>query len=106
MTRYSTPSASTIRGSCSVFWQRSAGGCRRWKTPTPSWSPLTTAQTERAVQAIRSIFPDEMLSNPLASPGSGALFKVGNLSGINTLLHTYVLWLAHAGRSNDTPANR
>ena len=62
----------------------------------------TAEQAERARQAIGSLFPDAMLSDPLASPGGGALFKVVSLSGVNTLIHTYVLWLAFAGRLNDT----
>ncbi len=61
---------------------------------------VTTAHEQRAQQAIASLFPKEILAHPSASPG-GHFYKSGNLPGIYDLTHTYVMWLAFAGRFHD-----
>jgi DNA-binding CsgD family transcriptional regulator len=52
---------------------------------------------ERARQAIASLFPEEIFTHPRVTSG-GLLIKIGVLPDVNALTHTYILWLAIAGR--------
>lgn len=86
-----------LHGLLKCFQDDVGSGLREMERANAKMEVVTASDEQRALEAITSLFPSEMVAHPLASPG-GVLFHIGRLPGINTLMHTYVLWLAHAGR--------
>lgn len=74
------------------------GGCLvQMEAANGTMGRATLNDRERARKAIASLFPEEHFGDPRASAGGG-LTMVSSLPGVNFLTHTYVMWLANAGR--------
>ena len=86
-----------LRGLVLCFEHEVGEGLREMATAGRFIDQLSTADEQRANQAIAALFPEDVLADPRVTRGS-ALVVIGIVSRVHMMQQSYAMWLAFAGR--------